>query len=126
MARLLLAILLATFAFGGEAAARDLQEVLKTGTLRVGVTLFAPWAARGANGELIGFEVDVARQLAADMGVKEQIFPYDVDRLIPALESAHALAVVERLDAEYVAVCLSGRGDKDLAEALAALQRARV
>jgi tryptophan synthase beta chain len=43
--------------------------------------------------------------------------------IIPALESAHALAVVDRLDAEYVAVCLSGRGDKDLAEALAALQR---
>jgi tryptophan synthase beta chain len=45
--------------------------------------------------------------------------------IIPALESAHALAIVDRLDAEYVAVCLSGRGDKDLAEALAALQRAR-
>jgi tryptophan synthase beta chain len=43
--------------------------------------------------------------------------------IIPALESAHALAVVDRLEAEYVAVCLSGRGDKDLAEALAALQR---
>jgi tryptophan synthase beta chain len=41
--------------------------------------------------------------------------------IIPALESAHALAVVDRLEAEYVAVCLSGRGDKDLAEALAAL-----
>ena len=41
--------------------------------------------------------------------------------IIPALESAHALAVVDRLQAEYVAVCLSGRGDKDLAEALAAL-----
>jgi tryptophan synthase beta chain len=45
--------------------------------------------------------------------------------IIPALESAHALAVVDRLDAEYVAVCLSGRGDKDLAEAMAALRRAR-
>ncbi|HET9287565.1 MAG TPA: tryptophan synthase subunit beta [Gaiella sp.] len=41
--------------------------------------------------------------------------------IIPALESAHALAVVDRLQAGYVAVCLSGRGDKDLAEALAAL-----
>ena len=41
--------------------------------------------------------------------------------IIPALESAHALAVVDGLDAEYLAVCLSGRGDKDLAEALAAL-----
>ena len=87
MARLCIAILLAAFACGDEAAARDLQDVLNSGTLRVGVTLFAPWAARGADGELVGFEVDIARQLAADMGVKEQLFAYDVDRLIPALES---------------------------------------
>ncbi|HEX3291678.1 MAG TPA: tryptophan synthase subunit beta [Gaiella sp.] len=45
--------------------------------------------------------------------------------IIPALESAHALAAVDRLDEQYVAVCLSGRGDKDLAEALTALQQAR-
>ena len=44
-----------------------------------------------------------------------------LEGIIPALESAHALAVLDRLDADYVAVCLSGRGDKDLAEALAAL-----
>jgi tryptophan synthase beta chain len=41
--------------------------------------------------------------------------------IIPALEPAHALAKVDALDAELVAVCLSGRGDKDLAEALGAL-----
>ena len=39
--------------------------------------------------------------------------------IIPALEPAHALARVEDLDAELVVVCLSGRGDKDLAEVLA-------
>jgi tryptophan synthase beta chain len=43
--------------------------------------------------------------------------------IIPALESSHALAKVAELDADYIAVCLSGRGDKDLAEALAALAR---
>lgn len=82
-------ILLTIGALGGAdgAAARDLQQVLNTGTLRVGVTLFAPWATRGARGEIIGFEVDVARQLAADMGVKAEILPYDLERLIPALES---------------------------------------
>ena len=74
-------------ACAGDAAARDLQDVLNTGTLRVGVTLFAPWAERGGNGELIGFEVDVARQIAADMGVEAVLLPYDVERLIPALES---------------------------------------
>jgi len=42
--------------------------------------------------------------------------------IIPALESAHALAVVDRIDADLVLVCLSGRGDKDLAEVLARLR----
>jgi tryptophan synthase beta chain len=42
--------------------------------------------------------------------------------IIPALEPAHALAKVGEVEAELVAVCLSGRGDKDLAEALSALR----
>jgi tryptophan synthase beta chain len=42
--------------------------------------------------------------------------------IIPALEPAHALARARELDEELVLVCLSGRGDKDLAEALAALR----
>jgi tryptophan synthase beta chain len=36
--------------------------------------------------------------------------------ILPALEPAHALARVSELDEELVLVCLSGRGDKDLAE----------
>jgi tryptophan synthase beta chain len=39
--------------------------------------------------------------------------------ILPALEPAHALARARDLDAELVLVCLSGRGDKDLAEVLA-------
>ena len=39
--------------------------------------------------------------------------------IIPALEPAHALARVAEVDEELVLVCLSGRGDKDLAEVLA-------
>ena len=39
--------------------------------------------------------------------------------IIPALESSHALARALDLDAELIVVCLSGRGDKDLAEVLA-------
>jgi tryptophan synthase beta chain len=36
--------------------------------------------------------------------------------ILPALEPAHALARAAELDAELVVVCLSGRGDKDLAQ----------
>ena len=43
----------------------------------------------------------------------------ETEGIIPALESSHALARALDLDAELVLVCLSGRGDKDLAEVLA-------
>ncbi|HLY94171.1 MAG TPA: tryptophan synthase subunit beta [Gaiellaceae bacterium] len=39
--------------------------------------------------------------------------------IIPALEPAHALARARELDDDLILVCLSGRGDKDLAEVLA-------
>jgi tryptophan synthase beta chain len=38
--------------------------------------------------------------------------------IIPALEPSHALAKALELDAELILVCLSGRGDKDLAEVI--------
>jgi len=79
--------LLAALAISQAAPARTLQQVRNNGTLRVGVTLFVPWAARAPNGDLIGFEVDVAQQLAKDMGVKVEVLPYELGRLIPALES---------------------------------------
>ena len=42
----------------------------------------------------------------------------ETEGIIPALEPAHALARAAELDAELVLVCLSGRGDKDLATVL--------
>ena len=57
---------------------------------------------------------------------------YDIARLariegiIPALESAHAVArALENGPSELDLICLSGRGDKDLAEALDHLRRER-
>jgi tryptophan synthase beta chain len=42
----------------------------------------------------------------------------ETEGIIPALEPAHALARAAELDAGLIVVCLSGRGDKDLDEAL--------
>jgi tryptophan synthase beta chain len=42
----------------------------------------------------------------------------ETEGIVPALESSHALARALDCGAELVAVCLSGRGDKDLAEVL--------
>jgi tryptophan synthase beta chain len=44
----------------------------------------------------------------------------ETEGILPALEPAHALARAAELDAELVLVCLSGRGDKDLAQVEAA------
>jgi tryptophan synthase beta chain len=45
----------------------------------------------------------------------------ELDGIVPALETAHALAwVLAQPDGELDLVCLSGRGDKDLAEVLGA------
>ncbi|MBV9839366.1 MAG: tryptophan synthase subunit beta [Solirubrobacterales bacterium] len=47
-----------------------------------------------------------------------------LEGIIPALESAHALAwALSNPAGELDLICLSGRGDKDLAEALAELER---
>jgi tryptophan synthase beta chain len=49
-----------------------------------------------------------------------------LEGIIPALESAHALAwILENGPSELDLVCLSGRGDKDLAEALKLLGHTR-
>jgi tryptophan synthase beta chain len=49
-----------------------------------------------------------------------------LEGIIPALESAHAIAwALGESDSQFDLVCLSGRGDKDLVEALEHLGRAR-
>ena len=47
-----------------------IEEIQKRGKLRVGMATFVPWAMRDKEGNLIGFEIDVAKKVAADMGVE--------------------------------------------------------
>ena len=44
---------------------------------------------RDKNGDLIGFELDVGRQLAEDMGVEVEFIPTSWDGIIPALVSGN-------------------------------------
>ena len=68
-------------------AAREpiIEKVLKRGTLRVGFSSFVPWAMQDKEGKYIGFEIDVAERLAADLGVKCQLVPTSWDGIIPAM-----------------------------------------
>ncbi len=62
-----------------------IDQVQKRGVLRVGMSTFVPWAMRDRSGELVGFEIDVARRLARDMGVKAEFVPTKWSGIIPAL-----------------------------------------
>lgn len=69
----------------GAAEKSVMDSVTERGVLRVGFSTFVPWAMQDKNGEYIGFEIDVARRLAADLGVELQLVPTNWDGIIPAL-----------------------------------------
>lgn len=62
-----------------------IDRVRWRGLLKVGVGLFEPWVMCGTNGDLIGYEVDVARELADDIGVRIQFVRTDWYYIVPAL-----------------------------------------
>jgi len=62
-----------------------IEQILKRGILRVGMSTFVPWAMNDKTGKLIGFEIDVATRLAQDMGVKAEFVPTKWAGIIPAL-----------------------------------------
>ncbi len=62
-----------------------LEQVIQKNRLRVGFSTFVPWAMKSKTGEFVGFEIDVARQLAKDMGVKVEFVPTKWSGIIPAL-----------------------------------------
>ncbi len=63
----------------------NLDQINDRGTLRVGMSTFVPWAMRDKQGELIGFEIDVAKRLAQDSGWQVEFVPTAWDGIIPAL-----------------------------------------
>ena len=83
------------FGLAGTAKAQSVQQqlveqstveqVIKRGILKVGMSTFVPWAMKDKTGKLIGFEIDVASQLAEDMGVKVEFVPTKWAGIIPAL-----------------------------------------
>ncbi|MGM0664607.1 MAG: transporter substrate-binding domain-containing protein [Thermodesulfobacteriota bacterium] len=66
-------------------AESTIERVLKSGVLRVGMSTFVPWAMKDKEGNLIGFEIDVAERLAKDIGVKVAFVPTKWDGIIPSL-----------------------------------------
>jgi polar amino acid transport system substrate-binding protein len=61
--------------------------VRERGVIKIGLSVFAPWAMRDKTGDLVGFELDVGRKLAEDMGVDAEFVATEWNRIIPDLNS---------------------------------------
>ena len=72
--------------FSTSVSADVLDEIIERGTIRVGVAEFVPWTLKNKAGELVGFEIDVAKKIARDMGVKPEFKVYVWEDIIPAVQ----------------------------------------
>ena len=70
----------------GVAQAGTLDDILKAGVLRVGFDAgYQPFEMTAKDGKYIGFDVDMAKMMAKDMGVKVEFVNTAWDGIIPAL-----------------------------------------
>jgi len=63
-----------------------LNKILQRGELRIGLDPgYMPFEMKDKNGRLIGYDIDMAKKMAKDMGVKLKIVPTDWDGIIAGL-----------------------------------------
>ncbi len=73
-------------AAGGIWEQSTLNKILKSGVLRVGMEAgYMPFELKNKNGEIVGFDVEIAKMMAEDMGVKLELVNTAWDGIIPAL-----------------------------------------
>jgi len=97
---LIFAVAVATMLFScGASMARDFSQIIASGQLRVAIAAedFLPWIGRGADGELLGFEVDIANKFARDLGVKAEFVELPFSDLIGSLNAEEVDVIISAL-----------------------------
>ncbi len=80
------ALAVMTFSVGAALAADTLAEIQKRGKLRIGMEPgYMPFELTNKKGEIIGFDVDMAKAMAAAMKVELELVSTAWDGIIPAL-----------------------------------------
>jgi polar amino acid transport system substrate-binding protein len=95
---LALATLLGLAGLAGGAEARSLDEVMKSGVIRIGVNpTLPPRALYNDKNEIDGFEPDVAKEVARKLGVKLELIAVGSPDRIPFVASGKIDAVMGSL-----------------------------
>ena len=80
--------------------AADLSEILKNGEIKIAVPeAFPPFGSVGKSGEHEGYDVDVAKLIAKDLGVKLVLVPVVSKQRIPFLETNKVDLVISTMGA---------------------------
>ncbi len=80
------------------------NKVMKRGKLVVGVKAdYKPWGYRASSGELVGMEIDMAKQVAATMGVEVELVP---------VQSSNRMQFLEQGKIDLMIATMSDRADR--------------
>ncbi|WP_263141018.1 transporter substrate-binding domain-containing protein [Pseudomonas sp. RIT-PI-AD] len=83
-----LSLTVAVMAVSGAVQARSLDEIIKSGTLRVGINPnFPPMSSYNDQNELTGFDIDAANEIARNLNVKAEFVPTESAQRVPFLQS---------------------------------------
>ncbi|NER79474.1 MAG: transporter substrate-binding domain-containing protein [Leptolyngbya sp. SIO1D8] len=78
----------------------SLDAIIEAGTIKIAVPQdFAPFGSVDASGELEGYDIDVAKLLASDLGVELELVPVTSDNRIPFLQTGKADLVISSMGA---------------------------
>ncbi|NET10697.1 MAG: transporter substrate-binding domain-containing protein [Merismopedia sp. SIO2A8] len=82
------------------AVVSSLDSIIESGTIKIGVPQdFAPFGSVDANGDLEGYDIDVATLLAENLGVELELVPVISDNRIPFLQTNKADLVISSMGA---------------------------
>ncbi len=81
-------------------ALADLSDILSEGKIQIAIPEnFPPFGALGATGEYEGYDVDVAKLIAKDLGVELELVPVTSKQRIPFLETDRVDLVISSMGA---------------------------
>ena len=81
-------------------AKAELSDILSAGTIKIAIPEnFPPFGSLGAEGDYVGYDVDVANLIAADLGVEIELVPVTSKQRIPFLETDRVDLVISSMGA---------------------------
>ncbi|TYC68032.1 transporter substrate-binding domain-containing protein [Stappia sp. BW2] len=81
-------------------ASAELKDILEAGKIKIATPEnFPPFGSLGSEGEYEGYDIDVAKMIAEDLGVELELVPVTSKQRIPFLETDKADLVIATLGA---------------------------